>query len=57
MKNEPEIDLYEIFPRLNLAWTEEDAAGLKGGRGMVEKYAVDMSSMDDRKELNNVING
>ena len=57
MKNEPEIDLYEIFPRLNLVWTEEDAEGLKGGRGMVEKYAVDMSSMDDRKELNNVING
>ncbi len=57
MKNEPEIDLYEIFPRLNLVWTEEDAAGLKGGRGMVEKYAVDMSSMDDRNELNNVING
>lgn len=57
MKNEPEIDLYEIFPRLNLVWTEEDAASLKGGRGMVEKYAVDMSSMDDRKELNNVING
>ena len=57
MKNEPEIDLYEIFPRLNLVWTEEDAADLKGDRGMVEKYAVDMSSMDDRKELNNVING
>lgn len=57
MKNEPEIDLYEIFPRLNLVWTDEDDEGLKGGRGMVEKYAVDMSSMDDRKELNNVING
>ena len=57
MKNEPEIDLYEIFPRLNLVWTDEDAEGLKGGRGTVEKYAVDMSSMDDRKELNNVING
>lgn len=57
MENE-EIDLYEIFPRLHLKWTDEVSPPppKKKGKTLEEKYASDISSLDDKTEVNKIIN-
>ena len=57
MENE-EIDLYEIFPRLHLKWTDEMSPPphKKKGKTLEEKYASDISSLDDKTEINKIIN-
>ena len=57
MENE-EIDLYEIFPRLHLKWIDEvpPPPPKKKGKTLEEKYASDISSLDDKTEINKIIN-
>ena len=57
MENE-EIDLYEIFPRLHLKWIDEvpPLPPKKKGKTLEEKYASDISSLNDKTEINKIIN-
>lgn len=53
-------DLYDIFPRLNLVWTEETPPPPEKPspkkNDLVARYASDVSSLEDHQAINDIIN-